>query len=117
MSTSPLLLKQPHNGFKCAQKGLGYLDFREGHVDDKGLPMGLPVFQPGVDHLVASDLPVLLHRQGGLPGRSEGSGVQSVCLRLPGRGAGHWDKQKEGTVIVIFYYLTEHLLTIAVLDG
>ena len=94
-----------------------YLHVREGHVDDEGLPMGLPVLQPGVDHLVASDLPVLLHRQGGFPGGSEGGGVQSVHLQLPGRGAGHWDKHEGGTALVIFYYLTERLLTTAVLDG
>lgn len=69
-----------------------YLSVRQGHVHNDRLTVGLSVLQSGVDHLVASDLPVLLHSQGGLPGHSDGGGVDRVGLHLPGRSSGHWSK-------------------------
>lgn len=72
-----------------------YLRLWQSHVHDVRLASRFAVLKPGEDDLVSSDLAVLLHLQGGLPGDSDGGGVDGFNLQLPGGCSWHWKPQKK----------------------
>lgn len=67
-----------------------YLSLWQSDVQDVGLASWFAVLQPGIDHLVTSDLAVLLDLQRRLPGDPDSCRVDGIHFQLPGRRSWHW---------------------------